>query len=66
MSRKFKSKRSRLPQSTKGRGCEVIYYAKSEVPDLESNLLYSGVGVGEGVIYDIQLEGNFLCEIRSA
>ena len=39
VSRKFQSKRSRLPQSTKGGGW-VIYYAKSEVLDLESNLLF--------------------------
>ena len=42
--RKFQSKRSRLPQSTKGGGGGVIYYVKSEVLDLESNLLFPGGG----------------------
>ena len=41
---KFQSKRSRLPQSAKGEG--VIYYAKSEVLDLDSNLLFLGGGGG--------------------
>ena len=38
VSRKFQSKHSRLPQSTKGRG--EIYYAKSEVLELESNYFW--------------------------
>ena len=45
------------------RGGGVIYYAKSEVLELESNLLFLG---GGGVIYYTQLEGNLLCEIRSS
>ena len=45
----------------------VIYYAKSEVLELESNLLFLVVvGGGGGVIYYMQLEGNLPCEIRSA
>ena len=46
LSRKFKSKRSRLPQSTKGGGGGVIYYTKSEVLELEPNLLFLGGGGG--------------------
>ena len=38
-------------------------YVKSEVLDLESNLLFLG---GGGIICYTQLEGNLLCEIRSA
>ena len=41
-----------------GRG--VIYYVKSEALELESNFLFAW----GGVIYYMQLEGNFLCEIR--
>ena len=43
----------------------VIYYVKSEVLDLESNLLFLG-GRGGGLIYYTQFEGNLLHEIRSA
>ena len=59
VSRKFQSKRSRSPQSTKGGG--VIYYVKSEVLDLESNLLFGG---GEIIYYRksevLDLESNLL------
>ena len=44
---------------------KVIYYTKSEVLDLESNLLFPWGG-GGGVIYYTQLESNLLCEIRRA
>ena len=44
-------------------GGGLIYYAKSEMLDFESNLVFLG---GGGVIYYRQLEGNLLCEIRSA
>ena len=58
VSRKVQSKRSRLPQSTKG---GIIYYAKSEVPELESNLLFLGGGV---ICYTksevLELESNLL------
>ena len=53
MSRKFQSKRSGLPQSTKGWEGGVIYYTKSEVPELESNLQFLE---GGGVIYYMKLE----------
>ena len=47
---------------------EGNYHVKSEVLDLESNVLFLGGGGGGGVrvIYYMQLEGNFQCEIRSA
>ena len=61
VSRKSQSKRSRLPQSN---NVGVIYYAKSEVPKLESILLFPRGG-GIGVIYYmksevLELESNLL------
>ena len=46
---------------------KVIYCVKSEVLDLESNLLFLGGEGGRlGVIYYTQLEGNLLHKIRKA